>query len=83
MEGIQYTVRGVPDYLDSGLRLYAEREAKSLNAVLIDMLTAGLGLLKRRQRNESLAQLAGSWVEDAEANKAFSEMDRVDEEMWK
>jgi len=83
MDCVQYTVRGVPDYLDSGLRLYAERESKSLNAVLIDMLTAGLGLLKRRSRNESLVKLAGTWVEDPAADQALAEMDRVDADMWK
>ena len=83
MECIQYTVRGVPEYLDSGLRLYAARESKSLNAVLLDMLTAGLGMLQRRQRNESLVELAGTWVEDPSMNQAFSEMDKVDEDLWK
>jgi len=83
MDCIQYTVRGIPDYLDSRLRLYAERESKSLNAVLIDMLTAGLGMVQRRQRNEALVELAGTWVDDEASNQALAEMDRVDEELWK
>jgi len=83
MEHIQYTVRGVPGYLDSRLREYAREKTMSLNAALVDLLSAGLGLLRQRSRNEELVSLAGSWVEDPDMDKAFADMDRVDEDMWK
>jgi len=44
MECMQYTIRGIPPYLDAGLRGYAKREEKSLNAVLLEMLEKGLSL---------------------------------------
>ena len=36
--GMQYTIRGVPDYVDTEVRAYAQRESKSLNQVLLDAL---------------------------------------------
>lgn len=83
MECMQYTVRGIPGFLDSGLRDYAAKESKSLNQALIEMLSAGLGYFKKTHRNEDLLALSGSWVEDPECEKALAEMDHVDEEIWK
>lgn len=83
MECIQYTVRGVPTFLDTQLRLYARQKSRSLNAVLLDLLTRGLGLEKECHRNDELLELAGTWVEDPEMEKAFSEMDTIDEDLWR
>ena len=78
---MQYTIRGIPGYLDSGIRLYAEKESKSLNQALLDMLAAGLGFFGKHKKNESLMELAGSWQEDPAADKAFAEMRIVDEDL--
>jgi len=83
VECMQYTVRGVPGYMDEGIRAYAQEKAMSLNSAFLEIMASGLGLLKRKNRNDKLTELAGSWVEDPEMEKAFSEMDRVDEDMWK
>ena len=83
MECIQYTVRGIPEYLDAGIRGYAAKESKSLNQALLDVLAAGLGYFKRPVRNDSLLELAGTWVSDKKADKAFDEMRTIDEDMWK
>lgn len=83
MSCMQYTIRGVPDYLDAELRAYAQHESKSLNQVLLDMLAAGLGVFRHQPRNAELLSLVGSWVEDPDAEKALGEMRTVDEEMWK
>ena len=74
MECMQYTIRGIPGYLDSGIRMYAEKESKSLNQALLDMLSAGLGFFGKHERNEPLMELAGTWREDPEADKALAEM---------
>ena len=81
MECMQYTIRGIPGYLDSGTRLYAEKESKSLNQALLDMLAAGLGFFGKHKKNESLMELAGSWQEDPAADKALAEMRMVDENL--
>lgn len=83
MECMQYTIRGIPAYLDSGIRLYAEKESKSLNQALIDMLTAGLGFFGKHDQNQELTELAGTWREDPEADAAFASMRTIDEELWK
>ena len=81
MECMQYTIRGIPGYLDSGIRLYAEKESKSLNQALLDMLAAELGFFGKHKKNESLMELAGSWQEDPAADKALAEMRMVDEDL--
>ena len=81
MECMQYTIRGIPGYLDSGIRLYAEKESKRLNQDLLDMLAAGLGFFGKHKKNESLMELAGSWQEDPAADKALAEMRMVDEDL--
>ena len=78
---MQYTIRGIPGYLDSGIRLYAEKESKSLNQALLDMLAAELGFFGKHKKNESLMELAGSWQEDPAADKALAEMRMVDEDL--
>ena len=83
MECMQYTVRGVPGYLDSGLRGYAQEESKSLNAVLLEMLERGLSVFRQRPKNAELLELAGTWVEDPDAEKALEELRTVDEDIWK
>lgn len=83
MECMQYTVRGVPGYLDSGLRGYAREESKSLNAVLLELLERGLAVFRQRPKNAELLELAGTWVEDPDAEKALDEMRTIDEDLWK
>ena len=80
---MQYTIRGIPAHLDSGIRMYAEKESKSLNQALLDMLSAGLGFFGKHERNEPLMELAGTWREDPEADKALAEMRTIDEDLWK
>ena len=83
MECMQYTIRVIPGYLDSGMRMYAEKESKSLNQARLDMLSAGLGFFGKHERNEPLMELAGTWREDPEADKALAEMRTIDEDLWK
>ena len=83
MERMQYTVRGVPGYLDSGLRGSAQAAAKSLHAVLLEMLERGLSVFRQRPKNAELLERAGTWVEDPDAEKALEELRTVDEDLWK
>ena len=83
MTCLQYTIRGVPDYIDDCLRDFAKKEEKSLNQVVLDLLASGLGKLAKPPKNDELVALAGTWIEDPEANRAFEEMRTIDEDMWK
>jgi len=57
-----------------------ERErAKLTPAELGDLFLVFLAERVARRRNDDLAALAGSWVEDPAMEKAFAEMDKVDE----
>jgi len=83
MECMQYTIRGIPGHLDSGIRYYAQEENKSLNAALLDILEAGLKRFRKRPKNDELLELSGSWTEDADCEKVLAEMDVIDEDLWK
>lgn len=83
MKRIQYTIRDVPPEVDGGLRSLAVREGSSLNETLIRNLSRGLGLAEVPVRFNDLDDLAGTWVEDPEFDKAVEEMHRIDEGLWK
>ena len=78
---IQYTVRSVPSEVDKSLRAKAEREGKSLNEAIIDVLRGGLMLDQPIRRD--LSDLVGTWQEDPEFDKVIEEHDQIDEEMWR
>ncbi len=83
MRKIQYTIRGISDRMDTLIRERATSEGKSLNETVLDALKAGLGLSGDRVRYADLDDLAGTWVNDPEFDRAITEMDRVDPELWK
>lgn len=82
MACMQYTIRGVPLAFDLSLRQRAKAESKSLNQFLLETLEAGLGFFQKKPKNEALRSLAHTWVEDPDADKAFSEMRMIDEGLW-
>ena len=79
----QYTLRGIPERTDAALREKAKRQGKSLNTVAIEALQRGLGLGDEDFLYHDLDDLAGTWVNDPEFDKAMIDMDQVDEENWK
>ncbi len=79
----QYTIRSIPKSVDDALRQRAKREAKSLNAVVIEALARGLELDANRIEHADLDDLIGSWEEDPAFDKAVAEFDRIDPEVWK
>lgn len=78
----QYTIRGVPDAIDSVVRERAQKYGKSMNAVALEALERGLGLTADAPRFHDLDHLAGSWVKDAEFDRVIDEMDVVDDGLW-
>jgi len=58
--GTQYTVRAVPDAIDHALRQRAKREAKSLDAVVVEALARGLELDAKSTPYADLDQLIGT-----------------------
>ena len=79
----QYTIRAVPEEVDRAIRQRAKREVKSLNAVVVEALTRGLGLGAEPVRHTDLDHLIGTWQEDPEFDRAVADFERVDHEAWK
>ncbi len=80
---MQYTIRNIPDFLDSALRGAARRDGKSLNEVVVEALSRGAGLGENRGRQRDLHDIAGTWLEDPEFDHAITAQDSIDEEMWR
>ena len=77
----QYTIRRVPARLDRELRRQAREEQRSLNEMTLRALERGLGLAEEDQRHHDLDDLAGTWVDDPEFDRAIEAMDQVDPEL--
>jgi hypothetical protein len=83
MTKIQYTIRGIPARLDARIRERALKEGRPLNEIVVEALKAGVGLSGSPVRYTDLDDLAGTWINDPEFDRAIQEMDRVDPELWK
>ena len=79
---MQYTIRNIPQQLDSALRERARAEKKSLNEVVIQSLARALGFSKKSVRFRDLGDLAGTWQEDPEFERAIADQHRIDDELW-
>ncbi len=79
----QYTIRSIPESVDTALRQRAKRESKSLNAVAIEALARGLELDVNRIEHTDLDDLIGAWEEDPAFDKAVAEFERIDPDAWK
>ncbi len=80
---MQYTIRSIPDEIDHAVRQRAKREAKSLNAIVLEALARGLDLDAKPAEHTDLDHLIGTWQEDPEFDLAIAEFERVDEDAWK
>lgn len=83
----QITVRGLDSDLENEVRRRARESGKSVNRVIIDILTESTGRGKGRKKKpaDSLRELAGGWSEEEAGSFAESikSCEQVDEEMWK
>lgn len=80
---MQYTLRDIPPGVDHELRRRARAEGKSLNAIAIEALTRGAGLGDTPVRARDLSDIASTWQEDEDFDRAIADQDRVDEAMWR
>ena len=82
MERHQVTIRRVPERVKQLLKELAKREEKSLNQIILEVLERGLGLSGEEIVYHDLDDLAGTWVDDPEFDKAIEEQHRIDPELW-
>lgn len=80
---MQYTIRSVPQRLDWTLRERARSEGKSLNQVALEALGRGAGCSGDPMRFRDLSDLAGSWKDDPEFDRAIEDQDSVDRDLWR
>jgi hypothetical protein len=83
MKSHQLTIRRVPERVKKLLRELARSEDKSINQVSLEILERGLGLTGEEIVYHDLDDLAGTWVDDPEFDKAIEEQHRIDPELWK
>jgi hypothetical protein len=76
------TLRKVPRTLDAKLRRRARAERKSLNTVALEALAKGAGVDAATPKRD-LKDVAGTWVEDAEFNRAIAIQHRIDRRLWR
>lgn len=79
------TVRNVPPELARALQEEKQRRGESLNQVVLDLLSQGLGVGAGRRRSNGLAELAGTWTQEEleEFEAAIAVTEQVDEELWR
>jgi hypothetical protein len=81
--GMQYTLRNIPKNIDTAVRQKAKRQGRSLNDAAIEALANWAGVGVEVQKKRDLSDIAGTWVEDPEFDKAIEEMRRIDPELWR
>ena len=77
---IQLTVRNVPAQVKSILVKKAEQEGKSLNTVLVEVLSSVAG---QDETYTDLDFLAGLWIEDPDFDRAIQDQKKIDPDIWK
>jgi len=83
MKTMQYTIRGIPERVNEVVRCRAKATKKSMNEVLLDALSKGLGVAEEPAEYHDLDDLAGTWTEDPEFDAAIKAFEVVDKDLWK
>ncbi len=78
--GIQYSVRGIPQEVNRALRRRAAQRKLRLNQVIVDELTAGtIGARKRADFHD----VAGQWTPDPAFDEIIAAQRTVHPDKWK
>jgi plasmid stability protein len=80
----QLTLRGIPDALNRAIRERAQREKKSINRTVTDILAEALGVEADVTKRRDLSDLAGSWseAEVREFEQALAPFEQIDASEW-
>ena len=83
----QITVRGIAPEVEKQIRRKAKATGKSLNKVMLELISGSAGLEPRRKKaaGASLAELAGGWSEKEarEFEESVRVFEEIDEATWK
>jgi hypothetical protein len=80
---MQYTIRGIPEAIDTALRQRARASGKSLNEAAVEALTEGSGMAGKPRRRRDLRDIAGTWKPDKAVERALAAQDQVDADLWR
>ena len=80
---MQYTIRGIPEAIDTALRQRARASGKSLNEAAVEALTEGSGMAGKPRRRRDLRDIAGTWKPDKAVERALAGQDQVDADLWR
>jgi hypothetical protein len=80
---MQYTVRRIPRAVDSALRRRARTERKSLNRVAVEALARGAGVADAPTAQRDLGDVAGTWRDDPEFERAVLAQHRIEKGLWR
>jgi len=80
---VQSTIRRIPPAVDVALRERARVSGKSLNAVAVEALAQGVGVIVATRTRRNLDDIAGSWKADKAFDEAIAAQDQIDEDLWK
>jgi hypothetical protein len=80
---MQYTIRGIPEAVDTALRARARTTGTSLNEAAVDALVEGSGVAGGRRKRRDLGDIARTWKADKAVAAALADQDRVDEDLWR
>ena len=80
---MQYTIRGIPEAVDTALRARARTTGTSLNEAAVDALVEGSGVAGSRRKRRDLSDIARTWKADKAVAAALADQDRVDEDLWR
>ncbi len=79
----QYTIRAVPPDVDQALRRKARAAGKSLNEIVLDVLSNETRATSEPKLYHDLDFVIGTWVEDPEFDKIIEEQRQIDWELWR
>jgi hypothetical protein len=82
------TIRGIDEALDQALKTAADKESRSINGLVLEVLRERFGLSKgarHTRRHHDLDDLFGRWSEEEyqRVQDMVSEQRKVDPEIWK
>jgi len=80
---MQYTIRGIPEFVDDALRERARVAGTSLNEAAIEALAEGSGVAGTPRKRRDLDDIAGTWKADKATVAALAAQDQVDEDLWR
>ena len=84
MKKLQYTIRGIPPAVDRVIRKRAQRNGKSFNATVIEVLTIQtLGSTDIQQAEKDIfARLREANSLDGDFDRAIKEQSAIDDRLW-